>query len=161
MMSHRQQVTYLVPQSVLDDSRAFLYMRGQIGCEGTALWVGRPSGNVVTITRLFVPDQVCFQAPTGVAVYLTEEAHYTLTDNLDVGERFYIRIHSHPAEAYHSETDDANGVITHQGAISVVVPYFALEPIDLAHCAIFRLEHGKGWLPISSDEVAGIFRIVS
>jgi hypothetical protein len=35
-------IVYRVPQTVLDDSRAFLRERGKDGCEGTALWIGRP-----------------------------------------------------------------------------------------------------------------------
>jgi hypothetical protein len=92
-------------------------------------------------------------------VELTERAHYTLTDNLVSGELFYARIHSHPGKAFHSETDDENGVISHQGAISIVVPYFAADPIDLRHCAIYRLEHRRGWLPISTAQVGRMFRV--
>jgi hypothetical protein len=35
---------YRVPQGILDGSRAFLRERGLEGCEGTALWMGRPGG---------------------------------------------------------------------------------------------------------------------
>lgn len=159
-MRDMEHNTYAVPQHILDESRAFLYMRGLAGCEGTALWVGQPSGNTVMLTRLFVPEQVCVQTEEGVAVYLTEKAHYTLTDSLDESERFYARIHSHPGTAYHSETDDANAVLTHRGAISIVVPDFAVEPIDLARCAVYRLEHGQGWLRLSAHDIAETFRII-
>jgi hypothetical protein len=157
---HTEHLTYDLPQHALDESRAFLYTRGLVGCEGTGLWVGRQEGSFVTITRLFVPEQICVRTEEGVAVYLTEKAHYTLTDNLGENERFYARIHSHPTRAYHSEVDDANAVISHQGAISIVVPDFAAEPIDLARCAVYRLEHGRGWLRLRPDDIARIFRII-
>lgn len=155
------RTVYSVPQAVLDDTRSFLRERGLERCEGTALWVGRPgpSDGEVDITRVFVPEQVCLKTPDGVAVRLTEEAHYTLTDHLEVGERFYCRVHSHPKEAYHSETDDANAVITHQGAISVVVPFFARKPLRLEGCAVYRLEHGRGWLPLAEAEIARTFEV--
>lgn len=155
-----EHLTYIVAQHLLDESRAFLYMRGLVGCEGTALWIGQPSDSAVALTRLFVPDQVCVQTAEGVAVYLTEKAHYTLTDNLSENERFYARIHSHPGKAYHSEVDDANPVLSHQGAISIVVPDFAVERLDLALCAVYRLDHGRGWLRLNSDDIAQTFRIV-
>jgi hypothetical protein len=153
---------YRVPRAVLDGSRAFLHERGLESCEGTALWIGRATewGDEVDILRVFVPEQECLKTPDGVAVRLTEEAHYTLTDNLREGELFYCRIHSHPSKAYHSDLDDANAVITHQGAVSIVVPYFARAPLRLEDCAVHHLEHGRGWLPLTRAEVLRRFEVV-
>lgn len=154
-------IVYRVPQAVLDDSRVFLRERGQEDCEGTALWIGRPRRiGEVDILRIFVPEQECLKTCDGVAVRLTEKAHYTLTDNLADGELFYCRIHSHPKKAYHSDLDDANAVITHQGAISIVVPYFARASLRLEHCAVHQLEHGRGWLPVPRAEVLRRFEVL-
>lgn len=161
MSKDPRAIIYRVPQRVLDDSRDFLRARGAEGHEGTALWIGRPcqvTGDV-DIVRLFVPDQIAIRTLHGVAVDLTPEAHYTLTDNLGPRELFFCRIHSHPEEAFHSRRDDANSVITHQGAISIVVPHFARAPLDLAGCAIYQLEHGSGWLRLSSTDVARRFQV--
>lgn len=157
-------VQYQIPQRVIDESWAFLYERGLEGCEGTALWIGQISDEAdgqINITRLFVPEQICTKSRYGVAVDLTERAHYTLTDNLEIREQFYIRIHSHPGEAYHSGRDDNNQVITHQGAISIVVPDFATVPADLKECAIYKLQHGKGWLKLNQNEVDKIFKVTN
>src|SRR5690348_2637897 len=97
---------YQVPQSILDETRRFLYQRGLLGCEGMALWVGHATEYDILITRVLAPDQICVKTPFGVAVELTEEAHYTLTDYLRGAERLYVRVHSHPGEAYHSRQDD-------------------------------------------------------
>ncbi len=115
---------------------------------------------MVEITRLFVPEQECLKTPDGVAVRLTEDAHFTLTDNLADGELFYCRIHSHPCGAHHSELDDANAVITQQGAVSIVVPYFARGPLRLEKCAVHQLEHGRGWLPLPRAEVVRRFEVL-
>lgn len=158
-------VTYALPQPLLDEARAFLRERGREGCEGTALLVGQPNGDRIWLTRLFIPEQRCIKTPLGngrwgLRVQLTERAHYTLTDNLLPGQLFYARIHSHPGKAFHSDTDDANGVISHQGAISIVVPYFAADPIELQRCAIFLLDHGRGWLPLERTEIARMFEVL-
>ena len=153
-------ILHNVPQHILDESHSFLYEKGLEGCEGTALWIGRPDGDRVSITRLFIPEQICIKTPYGVAVDLTERAHYTLTDNLESGERFFVRIHSHPEEAYHSHRDNQNPILTHQGALSIVVPNFAVDPIDLSRCAIFRREYGTGWLPLSPGDFPCVFKIV-
>lgn len=155
-----RDVLHYVPQHILDESRDFLYRRGLEGCEGTALWIGRPLESEVLLTRLFIPEQVCIKTAYGIGVDLTERAHYTLTDTLEPSERFYARIHSHPREAFHSKRDDANAVITHQGALSIVIPNFAVDPIDLTQCAIYRLKHGLGWLRLSMDDIAKVFEVV-
>lgn len=155
-------IVYRVPQAVLDSSRTFLRERGQDYCEGTALWIGRLGERVgeVNILRIFVPEQECLKTADGVAVRLTEKAHYTLTDNLADGELFYCRIHSHPKKAYHSDLDNVNAIITHQGAISIVVPFFARAPLYLADCAVHQLEHGRGWLPVPRSEVLRRFEVL-
>jgi hypothetical protein len=153
-------VTHVVPQRVLDDSRTFLYSVGLQGCEGTGLWIGVPSGNAVNIVRFFAPEQIATKTAYGVAVDLTRRAHLTLTDNLQDGEQFYVRIHSHPGRAYHSQRDDENPILTHKGALSIVVPNFARQQIILAQCAIYRLEHGRGWMQLDNQDIAQTFKVV-
>lgn len=153
------KLTYVVPQRVLDDSRAFFQARGAEGYEGTALWVGRPDGPDVTIVRLFVPEQVAESDVCGARVDLTPHAHYTLTDHLASDERFYVRIHAHPRQAYHSARDDENAILTHEGALSVVVPYFARDPIELERCAVYQYGRQNGWLRLSREAVRATFRV--
>jgi len=156
--------SYFIADRLFEEARAFFQERGSQDCEGTALLAGRPVDENIRLTRLFIPEQRCIKVPLpdgriGLRVELTEHAHYTLTDNLAPGELFYARIHSHPGNAFHSQTDDDNGVISHRGALSIVVPYFAAEPIDLRRCAVYRLEHGRGWLPLGTDQIEQVFRV--
>ncbi|HWZ61127.1 MAG TPA: Mov34/MPN/PAD-1 family protein [Gemmatimonadaceae bacterium] len=153
------QVVYLVPQRVLDDARHFFRERGGHGFEGTGLLAGRSVEGVVQITRLVVPEQVAFAGEYGCAVDLTPHAHYTLPDLLTDGEQFYARIHSHPARAYHSDRDNANEVLSHEGAISIVVPHFARDPISLDGCAIYELSHERGWVRLRSRIINTRFRV--
>ena len=150
---------HVVPQRVLDDSRAFFQARGAEGYEGTALWVGRPDGPDVKIVRLFVPEQVAESDGYGARVDLTPHAHYTLTDDLANDERFYVRIHAHPREAYHSARDDENAILTHEGALSVVVPHFARDPIELERCAVYMYGRENGWRRLSREAVRATFRV--
>jgi hypothetical protein len=152
---------FVVPQRVLDECRAFFQERGREGCEGTGLWTGRQEGTSVRISRFITPEQRCIRTAHGLRVKLTERAHYTLTDLLCPGERFYARIHSHPKKAYHSDTDDENEVLSHKGAISIVVPSFARDPIELRRCAIYLLDHGQGWIKLSEADIAALFEVSS
>jgi hypothetical protein len=61
-------------------------------------------------------------------------------------------VHSHPTEAYHSETDDRYAIVTEDGGHSLVVPDFARHPMALSGCAIYRLHRGS-WLELTRDQV--------
>jgi hypothetical protein len=155
-------IRYHVPLAVLDGARDFFRRRGAQGFEGTALLAGRLTApGQVLITRLVIPQQVAETTPWGARVDLTKEAHLTLTDLLEPGELYYARIHSHPGAAFHSDRDDANPVLSHEGAISIVVPYFAREPIELTGCAVFRLARGQGWLSLDNATIREVFTITT
>ena len=153
-------VEFTIPVSVLEETRAFFQLKGRDRCEGTGLLIGvfRDAAHA-SVTRVFFPEQVCRKSRWGVAVDLTERAHYTLPDELKGDERFLARIHSHPAKAYHSERDDENQVISHKGAISIVVPFFGRDPINLRNCAVYVLDHMEGWIPLTIEEIKRHLRI--
>lgn len=160
-MTPAAAVVYVVPQRVLDETRAFFQDRGAEDCEGTGLWVGKPAGSAgkIDIVRLFVPEQTAIPYGFGACVQLSPHAHYTLTDNLASDERFYVRIHSHPGEAYHSDCDDQNPILTHEGAISVVVPFFARDPIRLDRCAVYSYERSHGWMELGVSAIRELFLV--
>lgn len=150
---------YVIPAMVLEDSRAFFLDRAKQGCEGTGLLVGPAAAETVRVSHFFAPEQRCIKTPLGLRVELTEWAHYTLTDNLAPDERFHARIHSHPENAYHSALDDDNEILSHEGAISIVVPRFARDPIDLLACAIYRFTRRQGWMQLGPPEVRTLFEV--
>jgi hypothetical protein len=115
-------MTLLIPRSILADAGAFFERRGEEGCEGTALLAGSSDG---AVTRLVIPDQRATPAPRA-SVTITEDGELELAIALNPDERYLSRIHSHPQRAFHSPADDANPVLTHQGALSIVVPWFGL-----------------------------------
>jgi hypothetical protein len=137
-----------LPHAVLEQARCFFEDRGAQGHEGTAMITGRPA------PRLVIPDQTAHRSPRGgVSVEVTQKGRMQLAVALGQDERYAARIHSHPDEAFHSWTDDANPVLTYVGAISVVVPFYGL---GLRHgldaCAVFR-RTPTGWdeLPVGAS----------
>jgi hypothetical protein len=134
----------VIARTVLDEARRFFEVRGTRGCEGTALIARRADGT----TRLVIPDQ---RASTGRAcwVEITEQGKLELALAVGKDERYAARIHSHPGAAFHSEMDNCNAVITHQGALSIVVPYFGLglrRGFDA--CAVYVLR-GDEWVELA------------
>ena len=59
------------------------------------------------------------------------------------------QIHSHPTDAYHSDTDNTFPIATLDGSLSIVLPYFGREGWKSSGVAAFRLGQ-SGW-----DEVTG------
>jgi hypothetical protein len=129
-------VTLHLDTDVLKAAQSLFEDRGSYGLEGTAMIAGPDP-------RLVVPDQLARRTLYGVSVELTEQGQWELATALGPSEIYLARIHSHPGEAFHSSTDDRNPVITFEGAISIVVPYFGLGlRHGLPACAVLRLTGG-------------------
>jgi hypothetical protein len=134
--------------AVLRDAQDFLTDRGANGFEGTGLVAFSPEGDDWRAEMFVAPEQRGQRAELGCWVEVTEQGKRELVARLPTGFRYLARVHSHPAEAFHSRTDDANPALTHEGAISVVVPYFGLGlRRGLAACAVYRLTAGQ-WSPL-------------
>jgi hypothetical protein len=131
---------------VLDQAREFFEDRGAHGCEGTAMIV---AGLDRVGHRLVVPDQRAGAVPR-CWVEVTAKGKLQLAASLGPDETYIARIHSHPAEAFHSETDDKNPALTNHGALSIVVPFFGLglrRGLDV--CAVYVLGPG-GWVHLDA-----------
>jgi hypothetical protein len=132
-------MTTYITADVLEAARDFFESRGAEGCEGTALIAGIPGEPA---TPLIIPDQTAVPAPPA-SVTITAKGDLQLAVALPDTERYVARIHSHPGPAFHSETDDDNPVLTHEGALSIVAPWFGLGlRRGLSACAVY--EHHSG-----------------
>jgi hypothetical protein len=70
------------------------------------------------------------------------------------------QLHSHPTEAYHSDTDDAFPIATTVGSLSIVIPDYAREPFSLIRSAVYRLIPDHGWVFMPPNEVTKLVTIV-
>ncbi len=130
----------VVLPEVLEQARVVFEGRGVLGCEGTALIAGVPG---VPADRLVVPDQQVTPVPRA-SVTVTAQGDVDMVVALDSSERYVARIHSHPGLAFHSPTDDTNPVLTQEGAVSIVVPFFGLGlRAGLGACAVYVLSDGR------------------
>lgn len=154
------EVHYTVSQEVLARSRELLAEIGRDGFEAVVVWVGRrvDDGNA-EVLAVWRPEQVCVRSADGVGVEVPAEAIADLIAALEPGTSILARVHTHPTDAYHSEVDNDNMLLSHQGAISVVVPDFAEAPIALAHCSVNELHHGIGWIELEPGAVERRFHI--
>jgi hypothetical protein len=129
----------LLDTALLAQAQEFLERCGTTGHEGTAMIVGG------RFSRLVIPEQRVLGRARGAAVEVTTRGQMQLATALGPDETYAARIHSHPFEAFHSPTDDANPVLTYQGALSVVVPFFGLGlRRGLDACAVY-VRDGTKW----------------
>ena len=133
----------MIPTAILDEARCFFEACGTGGCEGTAL-IAAYDG---VATRLVIPEQQARPAPH-CSVEVTTAGKLALSVALRPAEHYAARIHSHPSLAFHSPTDDHNPAITHDGALSVVVPFFGLGlRRGLDACAVY-LRNAQRWVEL-------------
>jgi hypothetical protein len=149
---------FLIPASVLVDSQQMLRERGELGLEAVVLWIGELlDATTADILAAVRPGQIAYRGEEGCAVEVPPEALSELVAALPRGVFVLARLHTHPGVAYHSEVDDTNMLISHDRAISIVVPHFARAQLDLSSCSVNELRHGQGWVELSPAEVAERF----
>lgn len=151
---------FRVPAAVLAESRELLALPGEEGLEAVVVWVGRrTTGELTEILLAHMPEQIAFRSELGVAVTVLDEAVSELIAALPEGMFVPIRLHTHPGRAYHSSTDDENKLLSHVGAISIVVPDFARQPIELTRCSVNELGPDHRWRELARREVEARFTV--
>lgn len=151
--------TYLLSDSLLDDTRGLLRESGERGYEAVVLWIGSVVNPATArVTAAIRPRQLAYRSEEGCAVEVPPDSIGDVVAALLAGQFVLARVHTHPGRAYHSSTDDRNLLLAHPGAVSVVVPAFAEKPVDLAHCSVNELSPDGHWRELSSKEVAERFR---
>lgn len=160
-MTDFEEITRVVlPGPLLLRAYQHFRARGELGCEGVALWVGRPTGAVFLVSDVVLPAQSGIKSDEGLAYVVESHALHRLNVWLHKEElRLIAQIHSHPGEAYHSETDDLFPIVTTAGGFSLVVPYFGRGLPSLAQFAAYRLSD-NGWREMPPTEVSKTFQVI-
>lgn len=144
---------------LLERTRELLAGPGADGYEAVVVWVGRrePEQPIEALVAVR-PGQIAYRGTDGCAVEVPPDALTALIATLPPDLSIVARVHTHPTEAYHSAVDDTNMLISHEGALSIVVPNFARAArLELRHCSVNELDHDLGWVELTSREVAERF----
>lgn len=155
---HLDEVTNIrIDSGVIPTTATFLQERGMLGCEGRVYWIGELQGQIPRVTRVVVPEQIARRTLLGVSVTVPQHANVQVARELKPFEYIVAKVHSHPREAYNSDTDKANPFLRHPGAISIIVPNFGHSGMDrLQNCAVCRFRNGD-WVDLSKQEVQQFF----
>lgn len=150
-----------VPHKLALEAHAHLAQVGRQGLEGMVLWAGVVEDKIARVRHTVVPGQTALQLPDGVCVVVAaDELHRLNVWLYREGLTLVAQLHSHPTEAYHSETDNLFPIATSVGSLSLVVPDFASQTFALARCAVYRLLPERGWVRLSTSEAEKLIRFI-
>jgi len=141
-----------VPAKMTQETVDILRASGAHGLEGVTLWLAQPMNGERTITQVYTPEH---EADSDY-FHIPPHAMSALLQHLGQTNMFIAaQVHSHPYEAFHSPADDRWAIIRHEGALSLVVPDFAVHTgIDnfIDEVAAFRLDHKNVWRELGETE---------
>src|SRR2546425_8616923 len=111
---------FLVPALVVQETDAQLRAAGRDHSECFVLWSGVQDRNTFLVRTAHVPRQTAYRYSTGLGVRVDgDELHRLNIWLFQHHEQLGVQVHSHPTEAYHSETDDTYPIVTVRGGLSL------------------------------------------
>ncbi|MGO4569976.1 Mov34/MPN/PAD-1 family protein [Rhizobium sp. 2YAF20] len=92
--------------------------------ERVVLWLGRDRSDLLEVSEVYEPEQ-----NTSIDFfYIPPESMRSLMAHLRKSRmKIVAQLHTHPGRAFHSEADDRWAIIRHVGALSLVLPKFAID----------------------------------
>jgi hypothetical protein len=147
---------FIVPLDLVEGTLKRLHAAGRGGYEAFVLWGGVVDAEDQTRFRMtdsYLPEQSTMVTENGLLVLVDGEALFRV--NKAFHERGLIlaaQVHSHPTDAFHSDTDDEFAMVTLVGGLSGVVPDFGDGGIErLTDWAWYRLSGPGDWSEIGSS----------
>lgn len=150
-----------VPRDVVEAVQQHLREAGEASCEGVAFWAGELAGDHFSVRAALVPAQIRSRTEDGVSVLVTGEELFRMNVWLHKNKLMLVaQLHSHPSDAYHSETDDEYSIMTQAGGLSIVVPDFARAPFSLKSAAVYRLDAEGRWVELQEREASDLIKVL-
>lgn len=150
---------FYVPRNICDETDGQLREAGQGGHERFVLWSGTIVGTSFHVRTMHVPRQTAYKLNEGLCIRVEgSELHRLNVWLFEHQERLAIQVHSHPTDAYHSDTDDTYPIVTTRGGLSLVVPYFARSGVRGPLTALYRLRM-TGWEELTPDAAARLLQL--
>jgi hypothetical protein len=143
---------FVIPDSLLSPTLAALADAGRHGHEAFAVWGATVSsdGTQATFRTVLVPEQTPQTTAGGLLVAVDGVALFNINKRLyGSGQILAGQVHTHPTDAYHSDTDDHFPLVTLKGALSLVIPDFAADGYDsIKRWAWYRLLSHGHWVAL-------------
>ena len=136
---------FQIKASAIRETEEAIRSAGQDGYESFVLWSGTREGDTFTVAMVHIPTQTSYKLNAGLCVRVDgSELHRLNVWLYEAQQVIGVQIHSHPRDAYHSETDDTYPIATLAGSLSIVLPFFGRDGWDSRGIAAYRLGQ-DGW----------------
>ena len=150
---------FVVPAELCDATDGHLREAGLDGNERFVLWSGVVRDDRLLVRTSHCPRQIAYSLAGGLCVRVeADELHRLNVWLYENAERLAIQVHSHPTEAFHSDTDDTYPMVTTLGGLSLVVPDFARYGVRGPRTALYRLS-SEGWQRFSRIDARRVLRL--
>lgn len=139
-----------VPSLIIDHTELVFRQAGVHGDEGFAVWAGTLSGGDAHVASLVIPRA------TGGSTHgeISAETTANVLEALDARDLVpLLQLHTHPAQAFLSETDAIRPLVAVPGFVSVVIPDFGF--VDLGDVTLWSAHEfvaPRRWRELGSDE---------
>ena len=140
---------FRIGASAIRETEEAIRSAGQRGYESFVLWSGTRDNDTFTVTKVHIPEQTSYKFDAGLCVRVDgSELHRLNVWLYEAQQVIGVQVHSHPTDAYHSETDDTYPIATLDGSLSIVLPFFGLDGWESRDIAAYRLEQ-DGWVELT------------
>lgn len=150
-----------IPILNIKEAYSLLRNAGTKRVEGVVLLSGKKEGDIFKVLNTIIPKQDAYNHDGGLLYTVdADELHRINVWLYRNAQQLICQIHSHPSEAYHSDTDDAYPIIATVGGISIVVPDFGFGDIDPNTWAVYRLSNTNSWVELTQKEVFDTIKLL-
>lgn len=148
------------PRGAIEQTLLHLKDAGARSQECVVLWLGKREGEATHITSCYRP----LQRAKMDQFHIPPEGMAALQGVMR-SERLMVaaQVHSHPNLAFHSKADDTWAIVRHEGALSLVVPRFAVDTFPgnfMQQTKTYRFSGRASWDEVTSEQMATCLRIV-
>jgi len=132
--------TIKLPKKKIAKANKLMRYAGGKGVEGMELFAGKQDWNKYQGFETIITKQKSYKFEFFLMYAVNANELHRINEWLYKNRVSIIaQIHSHPNEAYHSETDEQFPILATIGGISIVVPRFASDPFDIHYLAVYSL----------------------
>lgn len=150
----------IISKKLISETLSHLQAAGEERSEGVVLWLAEQNGESAKVVEVFRPEQ---QSTWG-NFRIPRDSMASLMQYLRTTRRFIpAQVHSHPNEAFHSPIDDEWAIVRHKGALSLLLPYFAMQTtVDsfLIDTAVFKLSGTNTWEQVIGHQIIEHYQII-
>jgi len=143
----------IVSRAQITETLEHLKAAGRRRSECVVLWLGRRIEEGIVVEKVWCPPhragRAFFEFSEAAMVVMFAELRKS-------GQMIAAQVHSHPLEAFHSAADDHWAIVRHEGALSLVIPYFARHTVTdsfFADMAAFVLTSDDAWTEIEPEKL--------